>query len=222
MGMSHIPRSDSKFFLWSKSAYPYATSQSNITRWKLPSDAVTPELEAAYNDWITKYPVAINVETRTAASITAKSEARHVFEPDFRKYLKAYVMYNPNVNDEDRRNLQLAIPDTTQTTVGPPTDAPTLEIDFSKRQKHSVIVKNLDGKRSKPANAHGYEVWQKIGGERPLIDDEFKYAGFSTKSPFQIQYPLANVGAIVWYRGRWVNSKNEPGPWSEIVYAIIG
>jgi hypothetical protein len=162
------------------------------------------------------------VETRTAASITAKTEARDVFEPDFRKYLKAYVAYNPNVSDEDRRNMQLAVPNNTSTTVGPPTEAPTLEIDFSKRQKHSIIVKNLDGKRSKPTNAHGYEMWHKIGGEKPVSDDEFKYAGFSTRSPFQIQFPLANVGIVVWYRSRWVNAKNDPGPWSEIVYAIIG
>jgi hypothetical protein len=185
-------------------------------------DVVTLEIEAAYNDFITRYPVAIAPETRTAASITAKDEARKSFEPKFRKYLKAYVSYNPNVTDEDRRNMQLSIPDTTQTTIGPPVEAPTIEIDFSKRQKHSVHVKNIEGKRSKPANAHGYEVWQKIGGEKPVNDDEFKYAGFSTRSPFPIQYLLADVGKIVWYRSHWVNAKNEPGPWSEIVYAVIG
>jgi hypothetical protein len=191
-------------------------------RWKLPADAVTQELEFAYNDFFAKYPIAIAPETRTAASITAKDEARKSFEPKFRKFLKAYVSYNPNVTDEDRRNMQLSIPDTTPTTIGPPTESPTIEIDFSKRQKHSVIVKNIEGKHAKPANAHGYEVYQKIGGEKPVTDDEFKYAGFSTKSPFQITYALADTGKTVWYRVRWVNAKNEPGPWSEIVYAIIG
>jgi hypothetical protein len=222
MGLSDIPKADSKFYLWTKSAYPYATSPTNIQRWRLPLDVVTPDLEISYNDFITKYPVAINPETRTAASVTAKDESRKIFEPKFRKYLKAYVSYNPSVTDEDRRNMQLSIADTTPTTIGPPVESPTIEINFSNRQKHSVIVKNLVGKRSKPANAHGYEVWQKIGGEKPANDEEFKYAGFSTRSPFQIQYPLANVGQIVWYRVRWVNAKNEPGPWSEIVYAVIG
>jgi hypothetical protein len=118
--------------------------------------------------------------------------------------------------------MQLSIPDETQTVIGPPAESPTIEIDFSKRQKHSVILKNLEGKRSKPANAHGFEVWQKIGGNKPVNDDEFKYAGFSTKSPFRIQYPLADVGKTVWYRAHWVNAKNEPGPWSEIVFAVIG
>jgi hypothetical protein len=221
MGTTSIPRSHSKFYAWAIVTYPYATSYTNLARWLVSPDAVTPELSTAYTDYTGKYLVSINPETRTAAVITAHIKARKLFESLFRKFLKAYVSYNPHVTDEDKRNMTLSIPDEIQTVIGPPAEAPTLEIDFSKRQKHSVIVKNLEGKRSKPANAHGFEVWQKIG-EKPVNDDEFKYAGFSTKSPFRIQYPLADVGKTVWYRAHWVNTKNEPGPWSEIVFAVIG
>jgi hypothetical protein len=193
-----------------------------MLRWELPTDAIPPELAAAYPDFTRKYLIAVNPETRTPATVTAKINARKFFEPRFRSYLKSYVLYNPRVTDEDKRIMKLSIPDDIPTAIGPPTQDPVLEIDFSKRQKHLVIVKNIEGKRTKPANVRGYEIWYKVGGEKPVSDDEFKYAGFSTKSPFPVQYSLADVGKTVWYRAHWVNTKNVPGPWSEIVYAIIG
>jgi hypothetical protein len=96
-----------------------------------------------------------------------------------------------------------------------------VEVDFSKRQQHGVIVKNEEGKSAKPANAHGVEVWRKVGAPAPVANADFAYAGFSTRSTHVVEYTLEDVGKTVWYRAHWVNAKNEPGPWSEVVSAVI-
>jgi hypothetical protein len=216
-----IPRSDSKFYEWVTITFPYATSNANIQKWGLPSGAVSTEMTTAYSNYTAKYLAAENPVTRTPAAVQAKHESRKVFEKLFRAYISAWITYNPRVSDEDRRNMRLPIHDTTPTSVGPPTEMSILEIDFSKRQQHSVIAKNAEGKRKKPLHAHGFEIYYKVGGDAPASDHDFQYAGFTTRSPFIIKYDLDHVSKTVWYRVRWVNIKNDPGPWSEIVSAVI-
>jgi hypothetical protein len=217
----YIPGSDSKFSEWITHTYPYATDANNIMRWEIPASAVSEALSAAVTDFNVKYLTATNPETRTPGAITAKTEARKLLEDLIRKYIKSYITYNPNVTDEDRRNMQLPIHDDKPTPIPPPKEDVFLEIDFSKRQEHDIVLKNKEGKRSKPLNAHGFEVWRKVGGNAPTSDTDFSYAGFSTHSPFTIKYALEDTGKTVWYRVHWVNQKNEPGPWSEIVSVIV-
>jgi hypothetical protein len=217
-----IPRSDSKFYEWATMVYPYATSISNKQRWGLPDDAVSPEMETAYSVYVHKYLTAENPVTRTSAAVQGKNEARRIFEKHIRAYIRAWITYNPRVTDQDRRNMRLGIHDTTAASIGSPVEMPLLEIDFSKRQQHSVISKNIEGKRRKPENTHGFEIYYKLGRDAPAGDDDFRYAGLSTRSPFVIKYNLGDTGKTVWYRVRWVNGKNDPGPWSEIVSAVIG
>jgi hypothetical protein len=219
---SGIPRSESKFYEWTTVTFPYATLKDNLTRWELSDRVVTAELTTACETYKTKYLVAENPATRTPATVSAKNEARRAFEKLFRAYIRAWIANNPLVSDEDRRNMRLPIRDTTPTSVGPPVEMPVLEIDFSKRQQHRVVPKNAEGKHHKPPHAHGYEVYYKKGAPPPASDDDFRYAGFSSRMPFLIKYHLEDTGQIVWYRVRWVNVKNAPGPWSEIVSAVIG
>ena len=47
----------------------------------------------------------------------------------------------------------------------------------------------------------------------------FTYVATSTTATHVIDYPLAQVGTID--RFRWVNARNQPGPWSEIIFAVI-
>ncbi|MDR1958063.1 MAG: hypothetical protein LBQ54_03300 [Planctomycetaceae bacterium] len=56
-----------------------------------------------------------------------------------------------------------------------------------------------------------------------MSDEEFVYANFSSSVTLTLEYSLEYVGKTVWYQFRWVNLKNDPGPWSEnIVSAVIG
>jgi hypothetical protein len=219
--MKAIPRADSKFYEWSTVTFPYATLSDNTKRWGLADDVVSDEMKTSFETYVAKYLAADNPSTRTPAAILAKRETRQIFEKIFRAWIRAWITNNPRVSDEDRRNMRLSIRDINPTPTGPPTEMSLLEIDFSKRQQHSVIAKNAEGKSKKPLHAHGFEIYYKVGGDVPTCDHDFRYAGFSTRSPFIIKYDLEDVGKTVWYRVRWVNVKNNPGPWSEIVPAVI-
>jgi hypothetical protein len=216
----YIPDTEIQFYKWVNYIFPYVTDKDNIARWKLPPDAVTSELTYAFNDFNVKYLYAKNPETRTPAAITAKTNSLKGFKSLLRKYIKGYITYNTLVNNEDRRIMNLPIHDTKPTPASPPTEEPIFDIGF-RRQEHDIIVKNKDGKKNKPKNANGFEIWRKVGGNPPQTDTDFSYTATSTRSIFTMKYGLSESGKNVWYRVRWVNSKNEPGPWSDISNAII-
>jgi hypothetical protein len=53
----------------------------------------------------------------------------------------------------------------------------------------------------------------------PVSEDE--YAGFSSSTKITLDYTLKEVGQSVTCLTRWVNERNEPGPWSETTSAVI-
>jgi hypothetical protein len=214
MASNYIPRNDSKFNTWVINLLSYIASHS--MNWGLPPDLLM-KLNERLDRWKTAFAAAENPETRTKASVKTKTEVRKTFEAEVRVAVKAYITYNPAVTDGDRENMALPIHDTKPTPVPAPTERPDLAIDFSQQEEHSLKVTG----NPRPYNAHGFEAWYKVGGTPPVTSKDFAYAGFSTKSPFTVKFEFEDKGKTVYYRVRWVNAKNEPGPWSELVSAVI-
>jgi hypothetical protein len=55
-------------------------------------------------------------------------------------------------------------------------------------------------------------MWRRVGGEKPVSDAGFAYAGFGAAATLVIDYSLEEVGKTVWYRARRINTRNDPGP----------
>jgi hypothetical protein len=218
--MDYIPKQDGKFLEWVKFLFTYV--QPHASAWNIPPDSWT-----AIDTLITAYEVAYNKAidpNRGKADVTAKNEARSALKKAVRQYVKEYLINNHLITDEDRRKMALPVHDVKPTHAPIPTDMPAGEVDFSRHQQHGVHVKSgtLSG-RSKPPKVHGFEVWRKVGGEPPASDSEWVYANFTSRSPLVIDYPQTDVGKTVYYRFRWVNTRNQPGPWSEgYISAVVG
>jgi hypothetical protein len=214
-------KSEKEFIDWAALALQIAIDPVNMGKWGIPADAIPAGLVPAFKEFETNYHRANNPETRTPAAITAKNHSMNLFKGLFRGYIKSYITYNPRVTDEDRRIMGLPIHDTTLTVHPAPTEKAFLDINFSKKQQHELSAKNKEGGRKKAENAEAWEIWSYTGENAPKNDSDFTYVGTARRSPFIVKYSLENTGKMVWYRIRWVNRKNEPGPWSEIVSAII-
>jgi hypothetical protein len=211
----YIPRSDGKFLEWVKYLFTYV--QSHLMNWDINPTAVMPITEL-----ITAFEAAYakaEDPNHGKADVVAKNATRDTLKKATRQFVKGHLTYNLLVTDEDRGHMALPIHDVKPTPVPPPAERPVAEVDFSELQQHSLKVKGITG--LKPNNAHGFEVWRVVGDALPTDEAQYQYAGFSTKSPFLMKYTLADRGKTVFYRVHWVNAKNEPGPWSETVSAII-
>jgi hypothetical protein len=218
-GKDYIPTNDGKFLEWVKFLFTYL--YGHAAAWGIPPDSWT-EIDPLIAAYEAAYAKAEN-PNRGRADVKAKDEARNKLKKATRQYVKEYLTNNHLISNEEREHMGLPVHDTQPTPPPPPTDMPAGEVDFSKHQQHYVHVKagTLTG-RSKPPKVHGFEVWHKVGGDPPASDGEWVYANFSTRTPLLINYPQTDVGKTVYYRFRWVNTRNQPGPWSEgYVSAVI-
>ena len=68
---------------------------------------------------------------------------------------------------------------------------------------------------------HGYEIWKHVGDPAPADPSGYAYVGTLTRTPFTDVFTAADAGKTVYYLLRWVSTKSQPGPWSDVVTAKI-
>jgi hypothetical protein len=97
-----------------------------------------------------------------------------------------------------------------------------MEIFFSQIMEHTLNVRDSESKSAgKPPHTIGFEIWRRIGGDTEPTYEEMQFVELATRSPHTLEYPSTDRGKMVWYATRWVNTRGEKGPWSEIVSAIV-
>jgi hypothetical protein len=214
----YVPGADALFNQWQHQLLLYV--KPHLSDWNIPEANFT-ELSSKQQDFTAKYEVYINPETHTPASVTAKQEARKVYEKAIREFVMSHLTYNQAVTNDDRRNMQLTIHDVKPSPAPEITTSPIGEVSLAVHQRHSLRVKDnsLSGK-SRPDGARGFETWYKIGAA-PAHDNDFIYAGFSSSTRLVIDFPLDQVGQTVYYRFRWVNTRQQVGPWSESLLTAV-
>jgi hypothetical protein len=213
-----VPTADAAFNQWQIVLIAFLLA--NAQRLGLSADAIAA-LQVLQAAWQAAFAIAKDPATRTKAAVAAKNAARTALEKALRAFVKEYISYNHSVSDADRENMGLPVYDSKPSPVPPPSTMPIGKVDFSVHQRHLLHVSDASITSAKGENAHGFEVWCKKGGEVPSKDGDFAYAGFSSRSPFAIDYPMEMVGQTVYYRFRWVNARNQPGPWSEAVVSAV-
>ncbi|MDR1602359.1 MAG: hypothetical protein LBS42_08025 [Tannerella sp.] len=214
----YIPRQDGKFLEWGQNLIVYV--KLHLVAWGISEAAFEP-IQTLLNAYVAAYNKA-QEPNRGKVDVLEKNETRDKLKQAIRQFVKEHLIFNSAVTNSDRENMGLPIHDTKPTPPRIPTEMPIGEIDFSVHLRHIIHVR--DGKltgRTKPPQVHGFEVWYKIGGGQPMSDSEWGYANFSTRSPLTITYPLSDVGKVVYYRFRWVNSRNQPGPWNETIISAV-
>ena len=65
------------------------------------------------------------------------------------------------------------------------------------------------------------EIWYCINPTPPAGPDSCEFLATDTNTPYVHSIEAAEAGKMVHYMARWVNSRNEFGPWSETVSATV-
>ena len=128
----------------------------------------------------------------------------------------------PGTTDMMRQDLMLTVKDATPSRIEEPASRPVVEIDTSVPLRHSIMFYDEGGMgRGKPEGVRGAEIWCKIGGEATMNEDDYRYLGTDTASPYLAVHKSEDTGKQAHYLLRWVNPKGEPGAWSNPVSATI-
>ncbi len=217
----YVPRSDGNFNNWQKNLL--AIAAENFTNWSIPIERIT-DLQNTGTNWEGKYNKTINRQDRTTADVRAKEDARLAYVEQLRKFVAQYLSFNDKVEDSDRERMGLTVRSGSHTPVAVPTSSPMVSIDFSVRLQHNFtsVDDSLPTRRSKPTGVLGCEIWAKIDGEAPKEASELSYQSTATKSSHLINFEGNKTGKVVYYWFRWINKRQQTGPWSAMYSAIIG
>src|SRR5262249_22757428 len=133
------------------------------------------------------------------------------------------IQSNPTVTDEVRTLMGLPIRDDARSRPPVPTTKPVAQVDSSQRLQHTIHWHDeaLRNTNAKPIGVRGAEIWAFIGPTPPTDPTHTRFVALDTASPYLLVQEAADAGKLSHYLLRWVNTRGEPGPWSEIVSATI-
>lgn len=215
----YIPAPDDKFNLFQDDFVDYIVAHKTelgVTTGE--ADALT----AKQTTWAGSFATHLAAQTTAKSATTAKDDARAPLEANIRA-LAGRFQASENVTDAQREAMEIPVHDTTRTRAGVPTTKPLATVDISRRLSHILDFRDSAKPKSKakPAGVAGCEIWVKVGGAPPADPSELRYVAMDTATPYLAEYSGADAGKPAHYWLRWVNTRNEAGPWSDTYSATI-
>jgi hypothetical protein len=203
--------------------------------WGIPSDAEA-NLEALYeqaNDALydarqSERTAAMNQRVRTAFGALT----------DCMRDLKRRHFFMPPLSEADWVSLGLKLPDTTPTTIAPPTSVVTAEVTYPHKNALSLLITPINGTRYDDRADGGFRIYFGVLPHTGDIDEEMmierQYLRREPKNPEEltqshftrrkrdlIEFPYDNSGKQCFICIRYENGKGDKGPWGPMVSSFI-
>lgn len=218
----YLPVSDLEFKAWADNFLNIAAIDPPV--FGLVAADITPVTTAkgAFDSALTDNQTAQN-EARTRRQI--KDDARAKVETGIRSLVRR-IQVHPGTTGAQRTSLGITVRDGTASPASAAALAatrPWASVDTSQRLRHTIDFRDNGTKdrRAKPAGVKACEIWVKIGSAPTNPPADMQFLALDTATPYVAEYDLADAGKVAYYMLRWVNSKDEKGPWGETVEATI-
>lgn len=217
---SYLPASDADFDAWRTNFLAYANShrpQLGLTLGDLVG------VNALASIWDALYAAHVAAKNAAQAATQNKDAARAGLEAAIRALVQR-LQAGPDVDDTERAALRITVPDRVPSAVPVPTTRPVVRIDASQRLQHRLAFADeaTPTRTRKPAGASAVEIWVKVDGPPPVDATEMAFLAADTRSPYLATYEGDQGGQPAHYLLRWINTRSQPGPWSETATATIG
>lgn len=221
-GTNYIPRPDADFASW-VNIYNDAVHQFYNDQGLDPT--ALQDLEKALNAWNLMFTAHTAAQQKAEGARQDKLAARRALEAAVRPVTN-FVQSFPKTTDADRATIGIAIRDTSRTPSPTPTSAPMVQVDSGQRLTHRLRFTDTAAptRRGKPPGTIGAEVWLALtptGHPAPPLGDQYKFLSVSSRGNLQTDFPSADAGKTAYYALRWVSTRGEKGPWSEVCSATV-
>ena len=214
-----IPTGDEDFNVFINTFVSYVTAHA-INLGVPPATATA--LSNALLVWTDSLAAHDTAQIAATSARTTKDSARDALTIITRTTARS-IQANPTVTDEVRALMGLQIHDDARTRPPVPTTKPVGQIDTSQRLQHTIHWRDesMPNSKVKPIGVRGAEIWVFIGPTPPSDPAQVKFVALDTTSPYLLVHEPADVGKLAHYLLRWMNTRGEPGPWSETLSATI-
>jgi hypothetical protein len=221
-GDDFIPRPDSDFAAWADHFYKVLE-----TWWGdqgLDLGVLTP-LSDALASWNTAYPAHVAAQATAEAKREAKDAARQLLESRARPIVR-FVQSYPSTTNADRANMGISVRGIGGRPAPAPTTRPLVIVEAASRLTHRIRVSDetTPTRRARPVGVLGAEVWVAlVDADTPPPTDPaaLSFLSMTTRPGVVAEFRSGDGGKTAVYMTRWVNTRGEKGPWSEITTATV-
>lgn len=180
-------------------------------------------LNDLYGDWVTLFPSHNAAQTAATTAKILKDDKRAECEVLMRQ-LAAGLQANPAMTDPERIAAGIKVRDGTRTRAAVPTTAPALTIDNSQRLQQTIHFRDVTTptSKAKPPGVQFIELRCYCGPTPPADPTAFGWVANDSGTPYLKVFDATDANKDAWWVARWVNTRGEAGPWSEVVKATVG
>jgi hypothetical protein len=151
--------------------------------------------------------------------------ARAVLEKEVRPVTN-FVQGYPKTTNADRAEMGITVRDTSPTPAPAPSSRPLALVESGQRLTHQLrlVDESTPTRRARPKGVLGAEVWVKLvepGEPAPTDPAALSFLTMATKPTIRADFRAGDGGKTAVYMARWVNTRGEKGPWSEITTATV-
>lgn len=221
-GEHYMPRPDGDFSAWAN--HYYEAVKKFYEEQGFDPDLLTP-LQKALATWNAQYPAHVSAQQRAEAARQAKDAARAALEKEVRPVTN-FVQGYPKTTNADRAEMGITVRDTSPSPAPAPSSRPLALVESGQRLTHQLrlVDESTPTRRARPAGVLGAEVWVKlVDADTPAPTDPaaLTFLTMTTKPSFRAEFKAGEGGKTAVYMARWVNTRGEKGPWSEVTTATV-
>jgi hypothetical protein len=218
LSTSYFPSQGEQFLRWTQNITAYV--QAEAKRMKADTSALRP-----IQSLCKKYQAAIakaSAPNHGSIDIQERNTIRKALETAIRDFLKANLLHNPEVSDEDRLTMGIPIYSKKPAPAPVPASFPVVEIDTSHTRQLTLRLRNAEtGKRAKPKGALGAELRWHVGDAPPESVENFSRSMMVTHGSHTFSFDHEQRGKPLYFCLRWQNTRGQNGPWTEIISAVV-
>jgi hypothetical protein len=221
-GEHYMPRPDGDFSAWANHYYDAVEKWWSVNGF---DDSELKPLKDALALWAAAYPAHVAAQQRAEGARQAKDAARAALEKQVRPVTN-FVQGWPKTTNADRAEMGITVRDTSPTPAPAPSSRPLALVESGQRLTHQLrlVDESTPTRRARPAGVLGAEVWVKlVDADSPAPTDPaaLTFLTMTTKPSFRAEFKAGEGGKTAVYMARWVNTRGEKGPWSEITTATV-
>ena len=221
-GSDFVPTADGEFDAWLANFVAFANT--NLAKLGVSAGDMGAVV-ATRNAWSSRYAAHGTAKATAQSARSDKDKARENVLALVRPMVRR-IQATATVTNAERDALGITISDGTKTAAAVPTTAPICHIGNGERLRHVIGFRDSENpsRRSKPAGVKAVEIFftlTPVGAPTPTDPAEFEHLAQDSATPYVVEYSGADAGKNAHYIVRWVNSRGEKGPWSEVFSAAI-
>ena len=219
---NYIPRPDGNFSAWAQHYYDAVEKWWSVNGF---DESELKPLKEALSAWVAAYASHVKAQAAAEGARQAKDAARAALEKEVRPVTN-FVQGYPKTTDADRAEIGITVRDTSKTPTPTPTTRPLVSVDPAARLTHELrlVDEGSPTRRGKPEGVAGAEVWVKLidaGQPAPTDPSVLSFLTMTTRPTLRTDFRAADGGKTAVYMLRWVNTRGEKGPWSDVTTATV-